>query len=75
MALLLVIDDDPKDLTLIEKILQQGHYTATLAQGGPQGWDILSHKTPQAVGIMYTTWQDKYELLGPFGDLVAERSK
>ncbi len=26
--------------------------------------------TPQAVGIMYTTWQNKYDLLAPFGDMV-----
>jgi PAS domain S-box-containing protein len=45
----LVIDDDVKDLQLIEKILQQGQYVPILAQGGPQGWEILSSKTPQAV--------------------------
>jgi hypothetical protein len=41
----------------------------------PRGWLDVLDKTPQAVGIMYTTWQDKYELLAPFGDLVAGRSK
>jgi CheY-like chemotaxis protein len=45
----LVIDDDPADLRLIEKILQQGHYNAILAQGGQQGWEILTTKPPQAV--------------------------
>jgi len=45
----LVIDDDVKDLQLIGKILQQGQYVPILAQGGPQGWEILSSKTPQAV--------------------------
>jgi len=39
----------------------------------PRGWLDVLDKTPQAVGIMYTTWQDKYELLAPFGDLVASR--
>jgi len=28
---------------------------------------------PGARGIMYTTWQNKYELLGAFGDLVGSR--
>jgi len=36
----------------------------------PRGWLDVLDKTPQAVGIMYTTWRNKYELLGPFGDLV-----
>lgn len=37
----------------------------------PRDWlEALEH-TPGAQGIMYTTWQNKYELLGPFGDLVS----
>jgi hypothetical protein len=36
----------------------------------PRGWLNVLDKTPNAVGIMYTTWQEKYELLGPFGDLL-----
>ena len=39
----------------------------------PEGWlEALEH-TPGALGIMYTSWRNKYELLGPFGDLVSER--
>ena len=45
----LVIDDNEKDLRLMEKILQEGQYNPILAQGGPQGWEILSIKPPQAV--------------------------
>ncbi|MCX5644626.1 MAG: hypothetical protein NTZ17_08055 [Phycisphaerae bacterium] len=41
----------------------------------PRGWLDVLDQTPQAVGIMYTTWQNKYELLAPFGDLVAGRSR
>jgi len=41
----------------------------------PRGWLDVLDQTPQAVGIMYTTWRNKYELLAPFGDLVAGRSK
>jgi hypothetical protein len=37
----------------------------------PQGWmEELAH-TPGALGIMYTTWENKYKLLAPFGDLVS----
>ncbi len=45
----LVIDDNEKDLRLMEKILREGQYNPILAQGGPQGWEILSIKPPQAV--------------------------
>lgn len=41
----------------------------------PRGWLDALDTTPNAVGIMYTTWQDKYALLAPFGDLVRDRSK
>ena len=37
----------------------------------PQGWLEALGQTPGALGIMYTTWQNKYELLGPFGDLLS----
>ena len=36
----------------------------------PRDWLEALEKTPGAEGIMYTTWQNKYDLLGPFGDLV-----
>ncbi len=36
----------------------------------PRGWLAALDETPKAVGIMYTTWRDKYELLAPFGDLL-----
>jgi len=38
----------------------------------PKGWLEALDETPGACGIMYTTWQNKYELLGPFGDLVSQ---
>ena len=37
----------------------------------PKGWLESLERTPGASGIMYTTWRNKYDLLGPFGDLVA----
>jgi CheY-like chemotaxis protein len=45
----LVIDDEPADLRLIEKILVQGNYNPVLAEGGKQGWELLAAKHPQAV--------------------------
>ena len=35
-------------------------------------WLVSLKKTPQAQGIMYTTWEQKYQLLPAFGDLVAK---
>ncbi|HQK95445.1 MAG TPA: hypothetical protein PLD23_18250 [Armatimonadota bacterium] len=40
----------------------------------PAGWIDSLLATPNAAGIMYTTWQDKYALLGGFGDLVREKA-
>ncbi|MBI4759903.1 MAG: GAF domain-containing protein [Chloroflexi bacterium] len=46
----LVIDDDPNDLRLIEKILtEHGKYQAILAEGGRRGWEILNTNPPDAV--------------------------
>jgi CheY-like chemotaxis protein len=43
----LVIDDDPNDLRLIGKMLNDdGRYKPILAQGGLKGWEIISSKTP-----------------------------
>ncbi|NQT87993.1 hypothetical protein HQ560_14595 [bacterium] len=39
----------------------------------PREWLDVLDATPNAVGIMYTTWRNRYELLGPFGDLVSKR--
>jgi hypothetical protein len=39
----------------------------------PKAWLEELDATPGAAGIMYTTWRNKYELLGPFGDLVSRR--
>jgi len=52
-----------------------GAYSDGDTLDNPRGWLDVLDQTPQAVGIMYTTWRDKYELLAPFGDLVAGRSK
>lgn len=38
-------------------------------------WFDSCDKTPGCVGVMYTTWRNKYELLEDFGKAAAERKK
>ena len=46
----LVIDDDPNDLRLVEKILQEhSRYKPVLAEGGLNGWETLLAHPPQAI--------------------------
>jgi len=46
----LVIDDDPNDLRLMEKILNQhGQYKPIIVEGGRQGWEAIIKKTPHAI--------------------------
>jgi PAS domain S-box-containing protein len=46
----LVIDDDPNDLRLIEKLLNQdGKYKTTLAEGGRKGWELINTHAPDAI--------------------------
>jgi CheY-like chemotaxis protein len=46
----LIIDDDPNDLRLVEKILKDhGHYNPTLAQGGRNGWEAINNNPPDAI--------------------------
>lgn len=37
------------------------------------GWLEALEATPGGLGIMYTTWLDKYDLLPDFGDLISKR--
>jgi hypothetical protein len=39
----------------------------------PKDWLKSLDATPGAIGIMYTTWLNKYKLLPGFGDLVSKR--
>ncbi|MGA2859368.1 MAG: hypothetical protein ABSE40_21070 [Candidatus Sulfotelmatobacter sp.] len=56
-----------------------GHHTLAAAYydaddlQNPKDWLNSLDRTPGATGIMYTTWENKYELLGAFGDLVSKR--
>jgi CheY-like chemotaxis protein len=46
----LVIDDDPNDLRLIEKILNQhGQFNTILAEGGRKGWESINYRAPDAI--------------------------
>ena len=46
----MVIDDDPNDLRLIEKILKNhGQYKTILVEGGRKGWEALSINPPDAI--------------------------
>jgi hypothetical protein len=36
------------------------------------GWLGEMEKTPNGIGIVYTTWQNKYKLLADFGKLVSK---
>jgi len=46
----LVIDDDPNDLRLIEKILNENNrYKPILAEGGRKGWEMINQKIPSAI--------------------------
>lgn len=62
----LVIDDDPNDLRLIGKILgDDGRYKPTLAEGGIQGWALLSSgNAPHAVILdLFMPEMNGFELL------------
>lgn len=49
----LVVDDNPNDLRLIGKMLNDdGRYRATLAEGGKKGWDIISSGNPPHAVIL-----------------------
>jgi len=47
---ILVIDDNPSDLKLVQKILKEhGQYKIFLANGGDQGWELLSTHRPDII--------------------------
>ncbi len=46
----LVIDDDPDDLRLIGRLLNEnGRYKAILTNGGKQGWEAITSRAPHAI--------------------------
>jgi hypothetical protein len=54
------------------KTLAGAYYDADDLEN-PKGWLASLAKIEGAVGIMYTTWERKYDLLADFGDLVSQR--
>jgi hypothetical protein len=52
--------------------LAASYYDADDLQN-PKDWLESLGRTPGAVGIMYTTWENKFKLLPDFGDLVSKR--
>ncbi|HEY9152732.1 MAG TPA: GAF domain-containing protein [Anaerolineales bacterium] len=46
----LVVDDNPSDLRLMDKILKEhGRYKTILAEGGRKGWEAVLSQSPHAV--------------------------
>ncbi len=46
----LIIDDLPDDLRLMEKILSEnGKFRPVLAEGGEKGWEMIINERPQAI--------------------------
>ena len=46
----LIIDDSPDDLRLMEKIIaENGKFRPTLAQGGEKGWEMIVNNHPHAI--------------------------
>ena len=61
----LVIDDNPNDLNLMGKMLNDhGQYKPTLANGGAEGWEIIVNKPPQAVILdLFMPGMDGFNIL------------
>jgi hypothetical protein len=49
-----------------------GAYYDADSLANPKGWLEELYKTPNAQGILYTTWLNKYALLADFGKLVSQ---
>lgn len=62
----LVIDDDPEDLRLVQKMLEESQrYHVNLAQGGKAGWDFLQNSVPDVIILdLFMPEMNGFELLG-----------
>jgi hypothetical protein len=53
-----------------------GYYDTSTLDGtakNAEGWMDAMDTTPGATGIMYTTWDQNYKFLAPFGNMVSKR--
>ncbi|MBI2758361.1 MAG: GAF domain-containing protein [Chloroflexi bacterium] len=66
----LIIDDDPNSLRLMEKIFKdQGQYKTIIAEGGRQGWESISAHVPQAVILdLFMPEMDGFSILEKMRD-------
>ena len=53
------------------RTLGAAYYDADTLEGC-RDWLQICRQTPHCRGIMYTTWQNKYQLLEAFGDMIRE---
>lgn len=56
------------------KTIAAAYYDSDNMKENVEGWLASLDTTPGAQGIMYTTWENKYKMLAPFGDLVSKRT-
>jgi PAS domain S-box-containing protein len=66
----LVVDDNPSDLRLMEKILKDhGRYKAILAESGEKGWEIiLSHAAHAVILDLFMPEMDGFTILEKMRD-------
>jgi len=55
------------------ELIAAAYYDADSADN-VESWLVQLAKTPQAIGIMYTTWRDQYDFLETFAEIVENRS-
>ena len=72
---ILVIDDDPNDLRLMEKILHNNGYTkVVLAEGGRNGWNTINAHPPQVIILdIFMPEMDGFTILEKLRDTPALR--
>ncbi len=61
----LVVDDDPDDLRLLKKLIDEsGRFHAKLAEGGLKGWEMLQTERPDVVVLdMFMPDMDGFRIL------------
>lgn len=70
-----IIHDAPESLAHFSALgfrTMGGAYYDADNLDGVQTWLTALRATRGGVGILYTSWERKYDLLGPFGDLISQ---